>query len=498
MSLLFANWQYLTNSPFSPVLRAGFCLEVSICPTRLNFFEIYFGSKQAGESHTNIRIIFVLIFEFDYIRVLNYNGYAEKIIMSYFEITGGRKLNGEIEVKGAKNAALKAVAAAVLSREKWTITNLPQIEDINRILEMVEDLGAKVKRSEKKVEIEAKNIKKSRLSDKLAGKLRASIILAGPVLARTGKVSMSYPGGCVIGKRPIDLFLAGFQKMGAKVKWQNDHFSLSVKKLKGAKIFFPKITVTGTEAMMITAVLAEGETVLSNAAMEPEIPALAEFLNKCGARISGAGTPTIKIKGVKKIGGGQMKLISDRIETGTFAILGALCGGKVKIKNCNPDHIRALLVNLEKAGAIFEETKNELIVWGAKKINSVNVMTHEYPGFATDLQPPFTLLMTQAKGTSQIHDPIFDGRLMFTDILNSMGANISINDPHRATVHGLTKLRGRKIASPDLRAGITLLLAGLIAKGKTIIENIYQIDRGYEHIEERLQRLGADIKRVGK
>lgn len=407
-------------------------------------------------------------------------------------------MNGEIEVKGAKNAALKAVASALLSREKWTITNLPQIEDISRILEMVEDLGAEAKRSKNKVEIQAKNIKKSRLSERLAGKLRASIILAGPVLARTGKVSMPYPGGCVIGKRPIDLFLAGFQKMGAKVKWQDDHFSLSAKKLKGAKIFFPKITVTGTEAMMITAVVAEGETILENAAMEPEIPALAEFLNRSGSKISGAGTPTIRIKGVKKIGGGRMKIIPDRIETGTFVILAALCGGKIKIKNCNPDHIRAFLANIQKAGVRIEEENNELVVWGAEKINPVNVSTHEYPGFATDLQPPFTLLMTRARGTSQIHDPIFEGRLLFTDILNSMGANIVLNDPHRATVQGPTKLRGRKIASPDLRAGITLLLSGLIAKGKTTVENIYQIDRGYERIEERLQKLGADIKRIEK
>lgn len=407
-------------------------------------------------------------------------------------------MNGEIEVKGAKNAALKAVAAALLSREKWTITNLPQIEDVNRILEMVEDLGVEVKRIGNKAEIQAKNIKKTKLSEKLAGKLRASIILAGPVLARTGRVSMPYPGGCVIGKRPIDLFLAGFQKMGAMVKWQDDHFSLFAKKLKGAKIFFPKITVTGTEAMMITAVLAEGETILENAAMEPEIPALAEFLVKCGAKITGAGTPTIKIKGVKKIRGGRMEIMPDRIEAGTFAILGALAGGKIRIKKCNPDHIRALLVNLEKAGVRYKEEKNGLVVWGAKKIKAVSAETHEYPGLATDLQPPFTLLMTQAEGASQIHDPIFDGRLMFTDILNSMGSNIVLNDPHRATVHGPSKLRGRKIASPDLRAGITLLLAGLVAKGKTIVENIYQIDRGYERIEERLQRLGAEIRRVEK
>jgi UDP-N-acetylglucosamine 1-carboxyvinyltransferase len=418
--------------------------------------------------------------------------------MSYFEIIGGKKINGEIEVKGAKNAALKAVAAALLSREKWTITNFPFIEDTKRILELIEDLGVKVKRFDGKVEIRADQIKKSNLDDELAKKLRASIILAGPVLARKGEVRMHHPGGCVIGKRPIDMFLDGFKKFGAKVKWENAHFQMSAKKLKGAKIFFPKITVTGTETMMITAVLAEGETVLENAAMEPEIPALAEFLNKCGAKISGAGTPTVKIRGVKKIKGGKLELIPDRIEAGTFAILGALSGGSIRIKKCNPNNIRSLLVNFEKAGIRFEEKRDELTVYGTKKIRSVNLSTHEYPGFATDLQPPFTLLMTQAKGSSPIHDSIFENRFMFTDALNLMGAHIVMNDSHRVTVNGPTKLFGRKIVSPDLRAGITLVLAGLIANGKTKIENIYQIDRGYEKIEERLQKLGANIKRVKK
>jgi UDP-N-acetylglucosamine 1-carboxyvinyltransferase len=418
--------------------------------------------------------------------------------MSYFEIIGGKKLSGEIEVKGAKNAALKAVAAALLSRDVWTITNFPFIEDTKRILEMIEELGVKVKRGNNKVEIQADEIKTSKFNDDLAKKLRASIILAGPVLARTGKVRMHHPGGCVIGKRPIDMFLDGFQKFGASVKWENSHFQMSAKKLKDAKIFFPKVTVTGTETMMITAVLAEGETILENAAMEPEIPALADFLNKCGANISGAGTSTIRIKGVKKIRGGKIELIPDRIETGTFAILGALAGGKIRIKKCDPSHIRSLLVNFEKAGIKFEEKKNELVVHGTKKIKPVDLSTHEYPGFATDLQPPFTLLATQARGASLVHDSIFENRFMFADALNLMGADIKLNDSHRVTVNGPSKLFGRKIVSPDLRAGITLVLAALIANGKTKIENIYQIDRGYEKIEERLQKLGADIKRVKK
>lgn len=440
-----------------------------------------------------------ILYWVDYIINFGYNSNAcNSIFMSYFEIIGGKKLNGEIEVKGAKNAALKAVAAALLSHEKWTITNFPFIEDTKRILEMIEDLGAAVKHGKNRVEIQADKIKTSRLNDDLAKKLRASIILAGPVLARTGKVRMHHPGGCVIGKRPIDMFLDGFQKFGVKVKWENAHFQMSAKSLKGAKIFFPKVTVTGTETMMITAVLVKGETILENAAMEPEIPALADFLNKCGAKISGAGTSTIKIKGVKRIRGGKMELIPDRIETGTFAILGALAGGKIRIKKCNPLHVRSLLVNFEKSGIKFEEKKNELVVHGTKKIRPVDLSTHEYPGFATDLQPPFTLLATQAKGTSLIHDSIFENRFMFADALNLMGADIKMNDSHRVTVNGPTRLFGRKIVSPDLRAGITLVLAGLIANGKTKIENIYQIDRGYEKIEERLQKLGANIKRVEK
>jgi UDP-N-acetylglucosamine 1-carboxyvinyltransferase len=436
---------------------------------------------------------------FDYLGTFLYNNKAVNVIfMSYFEINGGKKLKGEIEVNGAKNAALKAVAAALLSREKWTITNFPFIEDTNRILEMVKDLGVKVTRGKGKVEIEATEIAKKSPDKLLTKKLRASIILAGPILARTGRVKMFHPGGCIIGKRPIDMFLNGFQEFGAKLSQKGDEFVLKARKLKGAKIFFPKVTVTGTETMMMTAVLAEGKTELCNAAMEPEIPALAEFLNRCGAKIKGAGTPTIRIKGVKKIGGGKIELIPDRIEAGTFAILGALAGGKIKIKKCRPDHIRALLIYLGEAGVKMTEGKNELTVEGAKKIKAVNIATHEYPGFATDLQPPFTILMTQAHGTSLIHDSIFDGRFMFTDALNLMGADITMNDQHRVTVKGPRKLCGRKIASPDLRAGIALVMAAIIAKGKTKIENIYQIDRGYEKIEERLRKLGADIKRIEK
>lgn len=419
--------------------------------------------------------------------------------MDNFEIIGGKKISGEIEVNGAKNSALKILVALILSEEKCRISNFPVIEDTNRMLEILEDLGAKIKlnKETKVAEIDPSGINKTELNEALVKKLRASIILAGPMMAKFGKVRMPYPGGCVIGKRPIDLFLDGFMSFGAEIKWDNDGFELkaSGKKLKGAKIFFPKITVTGTEAMMMTAVLAEGKTVLSNCAMEPEIFVLADYLNKCGAKIKGAGTPTITIEGVEKISGGEFEVIPDRIETGTFLMMGILLGSEIKITNCIPEHLGAVIPILQKAGANFEIGDNHIIT-KKSDLKAVSISTHEYPGFATDLQSPYTLLMTQAVGTSIIHETIFEGRLFFTDQLNTMGANIIMCDPHRVVVSGPTRLSGRRLTSPDLRAGITMILAGMVAEGKTVIDNIYQIDRGYEDIEKRLLKLGADITRV--
>ncbi len=419
--------------------------------------------------------------------------------MDNFEIIGGKNLSGEIEVNGAKNSALKILAALVMSEEKCRITNFPFIEDTNRMLEILEDLGAKIEsdKNSKTVEIYPSGIKKTTLDETLVKKLRASIILAGPILAKFGEIKMSYPGGCVIGKRPIDLFLDGFQAFGAKIEWDNDGFSLKAKdgKLKGTKIFFPKITVTGTEAMIMTAVLAEGKTILSNCAMEPEILVLADYLNSCGARIEGAGTPTIIIEGVEKISGGNFRVIPDRIEAGTFLMMGLLLKSEIKITNCIPEHLGAVIPILAKAGAKFE-IGEDYIITKPSELKATSISTHEYPGFATDLQSPYTLLMAQAEGTSIIQETIFEGRLFFTDQLNTMGANIIMCDPYRVVVSGPTKLSGKRLTSPDLRAGITMILAGMVAEGKTVIDNIYQIDRGYENIEERLQKLGADIIRV--
>jgi UDP-N-acetylglucosamine 1-carboxyvinyltransferase len=417
-----------------------------------------------------------------------------------FEIQGGQELKGEISVNGAKNSALKILASIVLTEEKVKITNFPFIEDTQRMLELLEKLGAEIEidKEKKEVEINPKKIQDGNLQGELVKKLRASILLVGPLLARFGKVDMTYPGGCVIGKRPIDMFLDGFQKLGSEVNWSEDGFKIISKKekLKGATIFFPKVTVTGTEALMMTAVLTEGQTILKNCAMEPEIKILADYLNKNGAKIEGAGTSTIKIEGVDKISGGIFEVVPDRIETGTFVMMGLLCKSEITVKDCVPEHLGAVLPILQKAGANLEIGEDFIKVKKGETLKATSISTHEYPGFATDLQPPYTLLMTQAKGMSLIHETIFEGRLFFTDQLNSMGAAIVMCDPHRVVISGPTGLYGKTLTSPDLRAGITMLLAGMIAFGKTTIENIYQIDRGYEKIDERLNALGADIKRV--
>ncbi|HCX27755.1 MAG TPA: UDP-N-acetylglucosamine 1-carboxyvinyltransferase [Candidatus Portnoybacteria bacterium] len=417
-----------------------------------------------------------------------------------FIINGGRPIEGAIKVKGAKNAALKVFPLALMTSEPIGISNMPEIEDCYRAEEMLVALGHEVSRSGKGVvEISYKSRTCVNLPPGLVNKFRASIMFVGPLLATCGEVCFPHPGGCVIGAgtRPIDMFLDGFVKMGAKVEVLENSYRLSAKKLKGATIFFPKITVTGTESLMTTACLAEGITILKNCAMEPEIPALAEFLNTMGAKIAGAGTPVIKIEGVKKLRGGNYMLIPDRIETGTFAILAAVANsGEVLIENCNPGHLEALWALFDKIGVNYKLGQNSVKISPTKKILPSNVVTHEYPGFATDLQSPYTVLMTQAHGLSLIHETIHDRRLLFTDMLTQMGANIIMADPHRVVVSGPSKLYARKLISPDLRAGIALVIAALIAEGSTEIDNIYQIERGYEDLVERLTGLGADIKKV--
>jgi len=414
-----------------------------------------------------------------------------------FLIQGRKPLSGEIKVKGAKNAALKVFIASLLTDKEWQIYNVPEIKDIFQEIEILKDLGLKIEKEKKGVyKVRAKEIKKTELDSSLSQKIRASIMITGPLLARFGEAKLSYPGGCLIGKRPIDLFLEGLAALGAELKGDKNTIHLTTKGLKGNVFVFPQISVTATECLIMAAALAKGKTVLKNAAMEPEVVSLVDFLNSCGAQIKGAGTPNIEIKGVKKLRGGRYFTIPDRIEAGTFAALAAASKSKVKIRDCEPLHLEVFLKILKKIGVELERGRNYILVRQSKALRSVKVVTHEYPGLPTDLQPPLTILLTQAKGLSLIRETVFEGRLFYTDILNQMGADIIMCDPHRIVIQGPSRLYGRRIISPDIRAGISLVIAALIAQGKSTIENIEQIDRGYEKIEQRLQKIGADIKRV--
>jgi len=418
--------------------------------------------------------------------------------MDRFIINGGTKLVGTIEVKGAKNAALKAFAVALLSKEPVRIRNVPEVEDIKRMCEILKNLGAEIEHvKDGEYLVKAVKLTNYIINPDIAKKLRASIVLTAPLLARLGKVKFPHPGGCIIGERPIDVFIDGYKKLGAIISQKEDLYEISVSnKLKGAKFIFPNISVTGTESLVMAASLAEGETILKNCACEPEVESLIEFLNSCGAKISGAGTHIIKIKGVKTLKGGTYTIIPDRIETGSFAIMAASTTSILKITKCNPGHLECLWVIFEKMGIKLEYGKGWVKILPPKKIVSVSIKTREYPGFPTDLQAPFSVLLTQAEGLAMVHETIYEGRLNWTDELKRMGANVLNLDPHRIQINGPAKLRSREVESPDLRAGMAYIIAALCAKGESIINNIYQIDRGYEKIEERLQKIGADIKRI--
>jgi len=419
--------------------------------------------------------------------------------MPKFIITGGQKLSGEIAVGGAKNSALKIIPAAILSKEPITIKNLPNIEDVDRSLELLEALGAQITHFKNGVIINTKQIKTTELEQKMADKFRGSIMFVGPMLARFGEVKFPHPGGCVIGAggRPIDLFIEGYKSFGAEVDEKSGHFyHIKAKKLKPANYFFPLVSVTATESMLMTASIIPGKTILKNCAMEPEIEALAEYLNKQGAKIKGAGSPIITIEGTRQLKAGIFTVIPDRIETGSFAILAAAANSEIKITKCNPEHIMTLLTIFKKIGVNFETGKDWIQVRKSGRLSARDIKTHEYPGFATDLQSPYVVLMTQVHGSAMIHETIYDRRLIWTDMLSQMGANITMCDPHRILVQGPTKLYGKRLISPDLRAGIALVIAGLIAEGQTEIDNIYQIDRGYEELDARLRKLGALIERV--
>lgn len=419
--------------------------------------------------------------------------------MAYFCIHGQKPLEGEIAVTGAKNAVLKFIAAALVCDGPVIMSNVPDIDDVRRMVSLVADLGVTVRHDpmQHMLTVDASTLHSHTIKPEHARALRTSIMLVGPLLIRRGAARMGYPGGCVIGRRPIDLYLMGYEKFSAHISEEGETFEFSTSQVHGMTYIFPFVSHVATETFMITAARAQGRTILKNAAQEPEVAALADFLNACGAHISGAGTSTIVIDGVDHLTGGSVTIVPDRVEAGTFIILGALMRSRVRVLQCIPEHLENLLVHLAATGVPFEigDTWIETKPYD-HELTSVNIKTHEYPGFVTDLQAPFTVLLTQARGISLVHETIFEGRLFYTDLLNRMGADIILCDPHRAIVHGATPLRGRKLESPDIRAGIAMVLAGLIASGETTIGTIEQIDRGYEQIDARLRTLGADMIRV--
>lgn len=419
--------------------------------------------------------------------------------MAKFVIQGPQRLQGEIAVSGAKNAALKAIPAALLAQGETALRRVPQLRDVEVMCEIVRSLGGKAEQDASAIRIDAQTLSRFEIIGDLSGQARTSIMLVPVLLKRFGKAVIGHPGGCAIGRRPIDQFLEGFKAFGASVKDRGDAYEIFAADLKGTTYFFPFISVTATETLMMLGTAAKGATVLKNAAQEPEVAALADYLNRSGARISGAGTPTIYVEGASELkSAGSYEMIPDRLETGMFAILAAATGSRVRISKCNPEHVESMLVLFDRMGVSYSRGRDWLEVEKPTGIlkSPGKVITHEYPGFATDLQPPLTVLLTQAQGATLVHETIFEGRLFYVDLLNRMGANIILCDPHRALVQGPTALRGKRLESPDIRAGIAMLIAGLMAKGETVIDNIYQIERGFEKIEERLRGLGAKIERV--
>jgi len=418
--------------------------------------------------------------------------------MAKFIITGGKKLKGEVETQGAKNAATPIIAASILLSGKTVLENIPNILDVARMKMILEKIGASVASDAEKhsAEINTRNVKSRDLDFIEVRQMRSSLLLIGPLLARFGRVKISSPGGCHIGARSLSAHLEGFRALGARVKSENSHYFLSAKNLKGTKIVLDEFSVTATENIMMAASLASGRTIIKLAACEPHVQDLAGFLNKAGAKIRGAGTDTLVIDGVAKLRGVRYKIIPDMIEAGTLIIAGLATDGSVKVKNMNPDDLEIFLKKLQEMGARLEIGENYAQTLPSPKMRAVKIQTLPYPGFPTDLQAPFSVLMTKARGESLIHDPMYEGRLKYLEELKKMGANVKILDSHQAKITGPTKLAGKEITSLDLRAGATLILAALLASGKSIIHCAEEIDRGYEGIEEKLRSLRANIERM--
>jgi UDP-N-acetylglucosamine 1-carboxyvinyltransferase len=421
--------------------------------------------------------------------------------MDKFRIMGGQPLRGRVSISGAKNSALPCMAAALLTAETVTLHNLPYARDIITQRRLLEDLGATVLTPELRThKIAADHIELFEAPYELVKTMRASVLALGPLLARFGKARVSLPGGCAIGTRPIDLHLAGFQHLGAEVNLESGDVVARAPahgRLKGGDVNFDKVTVTGTENLMMAATLAEGKTVLNNAAREPEIVDLAELLNKMGARVRGAGTPTVTIEGVEALGGAEHTIIPDRIETGTFMVAAAITRGELEIKGCRPEHSAIVISKLREVGVEIEElNQSTLRVRCCERgLRASDVTTEPHPRFPTDMQAQYMALMTQAEGRSVITETIFENRFMHASEMQRMGARIQIEGTS-AVVDGPTGLTGARVQASDLRASASLVLAGLAATGETLIDRVYHIDRGYEKIEDKLVSVGANIERI--
>ncbi len=417
--------------------------------------------------------------------------------MDKFVIRGGAPLRGEITTNGAKNSALPVLAACLLTAEPVILHRIPRVRDILTMAQLLHATGAKLDMKSGPLRVQAVNIDKPEAPYELVKTMRASSLVLGPLVARTGRARVSLPGGCAIGARPINFHLAGLEQLGAKIRQEHGYVeAVAPEGLHGALYTFDRISVTGTEDLIMAAVLAKGETVIRNAAREPEVSDLADLLTKMGASIEGAGTSTIRIQGVDRLHGAEHTIIPDRIEAGTFLIAGAIAGGELVVRECEPEHLMALISKMRMAGVTITDVgPHALRVASDGGLKSVDATTEEYPGFATDLQAQYMALMTRAQGISLVTETIFENRFMHAPELMRMGANIRL-EGRQAIVAGPSPLTGASVLASDLRASASLVLAALVANGETVIDRVYHIDRGYEKIEEKLARVGANIKRI--
>jgi UDP-N-acetylglucosamine 1-carboxyvinyltransferase len=425
--------------------------------------------------------------------------------MDKLVIRGGNPLLGTVRISGAKNAALPCMAAALLTDEPVILENIPQVRDIETTRKLLAAMGAEVElgygRAQHRTTICARQLAAPEASYELVKTMRASTLVLGPLVARCGHARVSLPGGCAIGARPIDLHIRGLELLGAKIKQEHGYVEATTdphkgNRLQGAEIVFDKITVTGTEDLLMAATLAEGETVMQNCAREPEVADLAALLNAMGAKIEGAGTSTIRVRGVDKLHGARHRIIPDRIEAGTFIIAAALTGGDLNVAGCDPAHLTAILQKLSETGVKTAIRADCVRVMGDQPLRAADMSTQEFPGFPTDMQAQYMALATQAGGISIITENIFENRFMHAQELVRMGANIKI-EGRSATIRGGTRLSAAAVLASDLRASASLVLAALVADGETIIDRVYHLDRGYENIEEKLKGVGAEIRRVG-